>query len=71
VNIYDMLRRFTNSAAMPVGEVADCLTLIDKLEKANAFGTVAAITSGMHEFQPWQNDPRTCKVCMVKVDKHE
>lgn len=64
MNIYDMLRTFAYSASMPPDHVADSINLIDKLQAINAFGTIATITSGHHEFVPvHQNYRIVCAEC--------
>ena len=74
VNIYDVLRRMIEARPFQDYERAEALKILDELQGANAFGTVARLTDEGHEHD-WYDVNRNsytgkalrrCRVCTVE-----
>jgi hypothetical protein len=63
MNLYDVLRLLVQKAAMPETTVADCLKVIDEVERWNALGTTTkTMEVQAHEHRyPWHSD--VCELC--------
>jgi hypothetical protein len=63
MNLYDVLRTLINKASLPETSVADCLRVIDELERWNALGTTTrTMEVEAHEHvYPWMSD--VCSKC--------
>lgn len=74
MNIYDMFRAIIRGCSMPFDQEADCLKLLDNLERQNAFGTIVRITSGHHAYvngSPQQQYRQECGYCGKPRSEHD
>jgi len=57
MNIVGLLRLLVIRADLIEPERRDALKLLDELDKINAFGTLATMTTGKHAFSPFRVYP--------------
>jgi len=63
VNLYDVLRMLVNHAGLPETVQADCLRVIDEVERWNALGTTTkTMEVEAHEHQ-YPRDSDVCTKC--------
>ena len=63
VNLYDVLRLLIGKAALPEPVQADCLKVIDEMERWNALGTTAKamdVEAHTHRYPPFSD---VCDLC--------
>jgi hypothetical protein len=61
MNIVGLLRLLVMRADFREPEKRDALKLLDELDKINAFGTLATMTTGKHTFTPFRVYPTDYK----------
>ena len=73
MNIYDVLRRMVEARPFQDYERVEALKMLDELQQANAFGTVARLTDEGHEHDWFLLDSnvrgkslRRCRICQIE-----
>jgi hypothetical protein len=68
MTIYDVLRRIVEARPFQDHERQEVLTLLDELERVNAFGTMARQLAEGHEHQwvPLSSAWQRCQICMLE-----
>lgn len=71
MNIYEWMHAVTDSASMHDGEVLDGHSLINELQRQNAFGTIVKITSGSHRWTRQSPVSNLCGLCGKPELEHD
>lgn len=80
MNIYDLLDKLATESTMTQGDKTDAADLLAQLRRLNSFGTIAHITSGIHEYTEYTEvpivdrryaTPGRCGYCGKLAHEHE
>lgn len=69
MTIYELLRVLTRKAGLPEAVEHDALALVDELERLNALGTMATLTS-ITDHEPTYTNGYLDRVCSICHKEH-